>query len=222
MTARQRIPRALELVLLFGLFPVVLCLLSASGLPIPVIPLLVVSGIGAAVYLSRVAPAETRAALVPAWPSGGPWKRAELARIGLQLTLGGALLFAYVLALQPERLFALPRERPWAWALLIGLYPLLSVLPQELLFRVFFFHRYGALCSGPLARILVSAAVFGLAHLVYGNGTAVALSTVGGIFFSWTFARTGSLWLVVAEHSLYGMLLFTLGLGNLFGLPEAP
>jgi membrane protease YdiL (CAAX protease family) len=75
--------------------------------------------------------------------------------------------------------------------------------------------------TDPLARILVSAAVFGLAHLVYWNGTVIALSTVGGVIFSWTFVRTGSLWLVVAEHSLYGVLLVALGLGGLFGFPEA-
>ena len=84
MTTRQRIPRTAELVLLFGLFPVILRLLSASGIPIPVIPLLVVSGLGAAVYLSRTAPVETRAALLPSWgPSWSPrWNQEELARIG--------------------------------------------------------------------------------------------------------------------------------------------
>jgi uncharacterized protein len=214
MTASQRIPRAAELFFTFVVLPVVLRWLSVSGIQVPVIPILVVIGLVVTVYLVRAAPREVRAALL------SPWRTGELARIGVQLAVGGAMLFAFVLALYPERLFALPRQ-PWAWAVALGIYPLLSVLPQELFFRVFFFHRYGALWNDPLARILVSAAVFGLAHLVYWNGTVIALSTMGGVIFSWTFVRTGSLWLVVAEHSLYGVLLFALGLGGLFGFPEA-
>ena len=212
MTTRQRIPRTAELLLIFGLFPIALRWLSVSGIRVPVIPILVVFALVAAVYLVRAAPSEVRAAVLAAWR--GP----ELARVGVRVALGGALLFAFVLALYPERLFA-PPNQPWAWAAALALYPLLSVLPQELLFRVFFFHRYGALWRGPLARILVSAGVFGLAHLVYGSATVVALSTVGGVFFSWTFVRTGSLWLVVAEHWVYGVLVVVLGLGSLFGFP---
>jgi membrane protease YdiL (CAAX protease family) len=211
MSTKQRIPRTAELVLLFGLLPIALRLLALRGTPVPVIPVLVAAGLASAVYLVRSLPMDARAALLASWRGG------ELARIGLQLALGAAVLFAGVLVLQPERLFSLPRERPWTWALLLGVYPLLSVVPQELLFRVFFFHRYGALWTAPTTRILASAAVFGLAHVVYGNGPAIVLSTLGGIFFAWTFVRTGCLWLVVVEHSLYGVLLFTLGLGNFFG-----
>ena len=213
MPTSQRIPRTAELVLIFGLLPVVLRWLSVSGIPVPVIPILVGIALVAAVYLVRAAPSEARAAVLAAW------RGRELAHVGVRVALGSALLFVFVLALYPERLFA--PAKPWAWAVALAIYPLLSVLPQELLFRVFFFHRYGALWSGPLERILVSAGVFGLAHLVYGSATVVALSTVGGLFFSWTFARTGSLWLVVAEHWLYGVLVVMLGLGGLFGFPEA-
>ncbi len=212
MEVRQRIPLAAELIVLFGILPTALWRLEAAGTKIPVIPLLLVAGFFVATYLGRAVPAQFRAALL------SPWRRGELARIGFQVALGAALLSVYVLSVHPESLFHFPRERPGTWAVLLSLYPLLSVLPQELLFRVFFFHRYGPLWSGTATPVLVSALVFGLAHLVYGSGLAVALATIGGLFFSWTFARTGSLLLVVVEHSLYGALLFTIGLGGHFGL----
>jgi len=43
-------------------------------------------------------------------------------------------------------LLVLPRQRPGLRLLVLLLYPLLSVYPQELLYRTFFFQRYGALC----------------------------------------------------------------------------
>jgi hypothetical protein len=64
----------------------------------------------------------------------------------------GLGIAVYLLA--PELLFSLIRRSPRLWALVFLLYPLLSVYPQELLYRAFFFHRYrrvsaavGACCS---------------------------------------------------------------------------
>ena len=38
---------------------------------------------------------------------------------------------------EPERLFAFVRQRPLVWALVIILYPVLSVYPQGIVYRVF-------------------------------------------------------------------------------------
>lgn len=212
MPARQRILRLAEFIVLFLATPAALACLGWSGAEIPILPLLVAIGLLVACYLVWTAPRELRAALVV------PLRPRELRRIGFQLVLGAVALVAFVLWSHPERFLALPRGQPRAWALLVGLYPLLSVLPQELFFRAFFFQRYAPLWSGTAPVVLASALVFGLAHLVYGNWPAVALATVGGVFFSWTFARTGSLLLVVLEHSAYGVLLFTIGLGRFLQL----
>ena len=45
----------------------------------------------------------------------------------------------------PGQAFALPRRAPGLWLAILALYPLLSAAPQEILFRVLFFRRYGAL-----------------------------------------------------------------------------
>jgi membrane protease YdiL (CAAX protease family) len=92
----------------------------------------------------------------------------------------------------------------------------LSVVPQEILYRVFLFRRSRALLASGGARVASSAVLFGFAHVIYGNWIAVTLSALGGILFAWTYERTGSLKLVAHEHALYGGAEFTLGLGPYF------
>jgi membrane protease YdiL (CAAX protease family) len=209
MPVRQRIPRLAEFIALFLVAPAALAWLAA-GTELPVVPILVVIGALAALYLVRVAPDQLHAAVVR------PWHPPELRRIGLQLLVGSVALAASAACVHPDRLLDLPRREPGTWVLILVLYPLLSVVPQELLFRAVFFQRYASLWSGSTAPILVSAAVFGLAHVIYGHWLSVGLATLGGLLFAWTFARTGSLFLVVVEHSAYGILLFTLGFGRYF------
>ncbi|MCX7674018.1 MAG: CPBP family intramembrane metalloprotease, partial [Thiobacillaceae bacterium] len=115
-----------------------------------------------------------------------------LRRIAVLLLAGGALLHPLALALDAEP-FALAREQPWLWVAVLLFYPLLSALPQELVFRVFFFHRYRTLFPSPAALVCINAAVFALAHLQLGNGVALALSFLGGLLFAYTYLKTRSL-----------------------------
>ena len=50
--------------------------------------------------------------------------------------------------LVPGQALALPRRAPGLWVAILALYPFLSALPQELIFRVLFFRRYGGLFPG--------------------------------------------------------------------------
>lgn len=148
-----------------------------------------------------------------AWPRR--W-RPCLARIIVLLLTGGAAVLALAFGLPGVEPFALPRERPVLWVAVLLLYPVLSALPQEFIFRVFFFHRYRPLFPAPWQLALASAFVFALAHLVLGNWVALWLSLAGGLLFAYTYAKTGSLALVTLEHGLWGNWLFTLGLGAYF------
>ncbi len=96
------------------------------------------------------------------------------------------------------------------------LYPLLSVWPQEMLYRSLLFHRYRALFRTDIALILVSALAFGFAHVIFLNWIAVAMTVAGGFLFARDYARHRSLPLSCLEHSLYGCLIFTVGLGRFF------
>jgi membrane protease YdiL (CAAX protease family) len=127
-----------------------------------------------------------------------------------------AVIGALTLALVPERLFSLPRYQPRLWATIMILYPVVSVLGQELLFRVLFFRRYGHLFASNRLAILVNALVFALAHAFYQNSVAIALTFLGGLVFAWAYVRSSSFPLVLILHALAGQAIFTLGLGVYF------
>ena len=140
---------------------------------------------------------------------------APLLRRRLPVFVLGALLCLLLYSLLGDgRWFAMPSESPKNWLLLLVLYPLLSAWPQELIFRTFFFHRYKKIIPRKKHRMLLSAALFGFAHVVYGNWVAILLALLGGLLFAYTYAKTRSTLACVVEHSIWGIWLFTLGLGH--------
>ena len=151
-----------------------------------------------------------RAALLTPMPAGTT--RTILASFAIAAP---AVLLA-VWALLPDHLFNLPRERTKLWAKMLVLYPFTSVLAQEFIYRVFFFHRYATLFVRPVVMIAVSAAVFALSHVIFRNQLALALTLAGGLLFSWRYWRTRSFAAVWIEHTVWGWLLFTSGLGIYF------
>jgi membrane protease YdiL (CAAX protease family) len=142
------------------------------------------------------------------------WRR-SLPRIVVFFVAGGVAVL-YLAGRSGVDLFSFPRERPLLWLLVVLLYPLLSALPQEVIFRLFLFHRYRSLFPDPRLMMLVSAGVFALAHLQLGNLLALGLPFLGGLLFAHTFGTTRSLPMVTLEHGLWGDWLFTLGLGVYF------
>jgi membrane protease YdiL (CAAX protease family) len=121
------------------------------------------------------------------------------------------LLAVTLWLVKPEWVFSLVKQRPGLWVALMVAYPFISVLPQEGLYRLCFFRRYGALFPDTRTLLFANALVFSAAHLVFHNLPAVALTLLGGWKFAATYHRTGSLKLVLLEHALYGWALFTLG-----------
>ena len=197
--------RAVELVALFGLLPGLLALGPRWLVSVGILA----SGVIAIVALV-LDPTFRRRELID--PRG--------LSIGLRPVLLRALvvavgLFVVTALASPQALFGFPRHRPVAWAIVMVLYPL-SAYAQEVVFRPFFFHRYGHLFSSPWRRVLASGLVFGWAHIVVNNVLAMVLASVGGILFASTYERSRSTMLVSLEHALYGDIAFTIGLGGVF------
>jgi uncharacterized protein len=148
------------------------------------------------------------------------WSPAEFPSLSGQIVLmfltAAILLGLGVYFLQPAALFAFVRREPWFWGLAMLLYPVLSVYPQGIVYRAFFFHRYGSLFPGALGMILASAVAFAFVHIIFRNPIAVSFTLVGGLLFAWRYQQTGSLFTSSLEHALYGCLMFTIGLGDYF------
>lgn len=139
-----------------------------------------------------------------------------------RLILGCTALAAVVCAvavsvLLPERFFDLPFQRTPLWIGILAAYPFLSALPQELIYRVLFFERYGSLFPGSAAAITANAAAFGFGHLFYMHSITIAMTAVGGALIGWAYiARGRSVLLTWVLHTIAGWLIFTSGLGVYF------
>ncbi len=147
--------------------------------------------------------------------------RRELSRILITFAVLGTLLVAAVAiydraVVGPSILFSLPRENPTLWAIIMLFYPLVSVYPQEVIWRAFMFHRYAKLFPARTPIIIASALTFGHAHIVFHNWIAVALCIIGGLLFARSFGRSRSSLASWIEHALYGCLVFTVGIGHYF------
>jgi len=127
--------------------------------------------------------------------------------------LGVAACVEYV---APQLLFNFVQRDPIFWALLMLLYPVLSVYPQGVVYRTFLFQRYRDLMPNRYAQIAISAAAFSFVHIIFRNPIAVSLTLIGGVIFAWRYAATGSLFTSAFEHALYGCWMFTVGLGDFF------
>jgi uncharacterized protein len=146
----------------------------------------------------------------------GQLTRKEITRIFLRFIPGAILLGLFTYLCSPDLFLTFPRKVPQFWIMVMILYPLVSVYPQELIFRTFIFYRYKLLFQKKYAMIIASAAAFGLYHLFFCNWIAPVLSLAGGFLFAGTYARTRSTAAVVLEHALWGDLIFTIGLGMYF------
>lgn len=198
--------RGLELALVFGGLPLAY---RARLLPFPMLAVLDVVALGALAIL-LADPSFDRRRLVGGFALG------DVPGIAWRAVLVAAVIAAVVLLRHRSALLAFPLAHRGRWLLLLVLYPVFSALPQELLYRVYFFHRYRPLFGDGRAMLVASTAAFAFLHVVFGNVLSVGLTFAAGLVLGWRYARTRSLLPVTLEHALWGDLVFTLGLGRYF------
>lgn len=142
---------------------------------------------------------------------------AQLGSILAVFAIGGGIVATYVAEYHPAWFLEFPRERPETYMHIMLLYPLMSVAVQEFVYRTFFFHRYGVLFgSAWWLAILLNGVLFGIGHMVIGTPLAIYGTMLTGALFAWRYVMTRSLWAVFIEHTLWGALVFTVGLGRFF------
>jgi membrane protease YdiL (CAAX protease family) len=136
-----------------------------------------------------------------------------------KLSLIATLTILFVWLTDKENLFVVMLNKPLLWVVILFVYSLFSVYPQEILYRIFFFQRYQALFKNDFILVFVNAFVFSLAHLFFKNTLVLILTFLGGILFALTYKKTKSTLLVSIEHAIYGCWLFTVGMGEMLGFP---
>jgi len=197
---------ALEFSFLFAGFPLLIYFRVLPNYPIPY---LLAVALAASLFLRldpgyRFGPS--------AWNTLRPYLRPLLLRDALLLVLLGIAVWIF----RPDLLFSLVKRSPALWAAVMLLYPWLSVYPQELLYRAFFFHRYRPLFGSRWTMLFASGLAFGFVHIIFGNWLAVALCVLGGLLFAFTYYSSNSLLLTCLDHAIFGNFIFTIGLGRFF------
>ncbi len=183
---------------------------AAGRQPVPVVPILLLMAVGCWLMLRlhyKIRLRELMQFQVP----GPEWRR-----ILVTYLIALSCLLGLLWLIKPEAMFSLICRHTKIWLLVMIGYPVVSVFPQELIYRAFFFERYRLLFGRGYGMILASAALFSFGHLFFHNWPAVLLSFAGGWLFGRTYQKTSSLWLTCVEHALYGCAAFTIGYGEFF------
>lgn len=205
-------PRLAEFIALYAGLPLVLFVWPRPGVLIPGL----IAGAAACITILRHDPAFDRRRLLGLRAIAG-----HARSIVALAVLGAAAMFAGTAFAEPDRLLWLVRHRPGLWAVIMVGYPLLSVYPQEVIYRAFLMHRYRVVFPRRWTMIAASAAAFGFGHVMFQNWLAIAMTFAGGALFAWRYDRSRSLAVAWLEHAVWGCLIFTIGLGSYFFLGAA-
>ncbi|MFC3613983.1 type II CAAX prenyl endopeptidase Rce1 family protein [Lutimaribacter marinistellae] len=147
------------------------------------------------------------------WRGWSNWRSIELVAASLVVLVG---CLAVIHLVRPESAFYLLKQRPDLLLVLLLSYPVLSVLPQELMFRPLFYRRYHYILPTGWRADVLNAAVFSFAHLMYWSWIVAVMTFLGGLVFARAYRARGSFALAVLLHSLAGNIIFIVGLGAFF------
>ena len=136
--------------------------------------------------------------------------------VSILLVLISWLLIGFI---NPDLLFVVLKQKPYLWLTILFVYAFLSVIPQELLYRRFFYRRYRSLIYNKKLFAVINVICFSWCHVFLNNVWVMAITALAGIFFVYTYEKERNLRWVIFEHSLYGNIVFTMGLGEMLAFP---
>lgn len=128
------------------------------------------------------------------------------------------VMMGWVYFFDRQNLFNLPFGNWRLWLMLSTFYPVFSASIQEVIFRTFIFRRYERLFNGKQAIIFASAIAFSFAHIFYFHIISLLLTFILGLYLGWIYYRMRSVLFTALLHSIYGNMVFTVGMGHYFWL----
>ena len=205
--------KSLEPIILFGVLPLVLLVMRSNGIRIPPLPLLWIGAVACMILMRRHRKHEAEGSS-HAEERRKKASRADLIEAALLVSLCSVLLLALYPLITTSPMFEFPRERPIVWLVVLCLYPILSVIPQGIIFRRWFTLRYTTLLGSGGTMVVIGALCFGCSHVLFGNVVAPVITAIGGALFMRTYLKSGSGWLADLEHAVLGNVAFTIGYGQ--------
>ncbi len=147
-------------------------------------------------------------------------RKAFFKGLAIRVMAAGIIFIMWIAWMDPGMFFNFPRQRPVLFAIVSVGYPVLSVTFQEVLFRVYFLRRYQRIFERPMTLIVMNGIIFGWAHIFFTSNWALFYSTIGGAVLMYQYYRYRCFAFIWLEHSLYGLMIFTLGGGMYFYYPR--
>lgn len=90
------------------------------------------------------------------------------------------------------------------------IYLIFSVIPQEIIFRYYFFIRYKNVFKNKYILITTNSLVFSIFHVIYFDLKIIFITFIGSLIFSINYVKFNSLILVILQHFFFGQILFVL------------
>lgn len=203
--SKNKIKLITEMLCLYVALPV---LLTIVKIKIPLVIVLAVLGIGIAIFIKFDPDFKNKKLF-----SGN---LAGYKNVLLAFAIAATTMVLITYALQPSTLFYLPKHKAWLIPIITFFYPLFSVIPQGLAYRVLFYHRYASLFKHNWLKLVAAGVIFAFGHIIYKNAFVLGSTFLAGIVFAYRYKKTNSFWLSSLEHSLWGVFLFISGLGLMF------
>lgn len=206
MKSMKKIFLMLEFLVLFFVIPLMAAFVLPPSLVLP--GLLIFTFVG--IFLLQVTPAFRWSTLSAGFITIN-WKLLVYFFVVCFLTLSLLAFF-----IDSENTYYLPVNSPRLWIFIMIAYPLVSVIPQELIYRPLFFIRYKSILPSGQSLVILNAICFCLIHLFYWNLLALFITFFGGLIFSQIYYKNKNFLEVVLYHSVGGCMIFTTGLGRFF------
>jgi membrane protease YdiL (CAAX protease family) len=146
-------------------------------------------------------------------------RKVAFKEIGIRFLIIASLTTLVLYFQNKEQLFNVILNKPFLWLRFSGIYILFSVIPQELIYRTFFVKRYREHIKNEWLFILINSILFSFAHIWFQSWTVLAFTFIGSLLFITMHLKTKSTLLVILEHSIYGVWLYSVGYGVLFMFP---
>ncbi len=97
-------------------------------------------------------------------------------------------------------------------------YLIFSVIPQEIIFRYYFFTRYENVFKNKCILIITNSLAFSIFHVIYLDIKIIFITFIGSLLLSSNYVQFKSLILVILQHFFFAQILLTLGFLNNFEL----
>ncbi len=202
----SKVWKILELIILFIALPL---LMKFNIIPLPRLILLLIVLVGVLFLSIRLGYLDRNWYKIPKLDFKY-WRRMGIIYLG-----SFTVFLGYIIIFLDEKAFILIRERPQLMIIISIFYPLVSALPQEIIYRTFYFERYKNIFT--TKQLLISNMIaFSFLHIIYNNIPAILLTLLSGLVFTRNYQQRRSLMLVTIEHSILGLIVFITGMGQFF------